>query len=317
MCECGANAPSWSERDRRFQRRRLAAERVLAVLDERRGSALREVIPSTTGEPLLWDGLDSLVDRCCVTGLALNVTTNGTWPGRGPARWAARLLPVVSDLKVSWNGSTPATAAAIMAGIDLSRAIEWLRVVVAHRDRIAAWTDQRASISFQVTAQEGNVSELGDVVRLAAALGVDRVKVNHLQVRFPSLAQLSLRRSRVAISRWNHAVAQMKAVAAEARTPDGRQVKLVNAVELPPDPAQRLPPGPCPFLGQEAWVLVDGRYAPCPHPAAVRRELGDFGSIDDRTVGEFWAGEPLAALAAGYERHPVCADCNFRRPGGA
>jgi hypothetical protein len=32
------------------------------VLDERRGSALREVIPSTMGEPLLWPGLDGLVD---------------------------------------------------------------------------------------------------------------------------------------------------------------------------------------------------------------------------------------------------------------
>ena len=317
MCECGVGAPTWSERDRRYQRRRLDAARVLAVLDERRGSALREVIPSTTGEPLLWDGLDVLVDRCSQAGLALNLTTNGTWPGRGAARWAARLLPVASDVKVSWNGSTPATAAAIMSGIDLSKAIADLRAVIAHRDAIAAWTDQRATISFQVTAQEANVAELGDVVRLAAALGVDRVKVNHLQVRFPSLAQLSLRRSRLSIARWNHAVAQMRAAADEARTPDGRRVKIVNAVELPPDPADRLPAGPCPFLGQEAWVLVDGRYAPCPHPAAVRRELGDFGTIDDRPLGAFWSGEPLRALAAAYEEHPVCRECAFRRPGGA
>lgn len=317
MCECGVGAPTWSERDRRFQRRRLDVEKVLAVLDERQGSALREVIPSTTGEPLLWDGLDALVDRCAQRGLALNLTTNGTWPGRGPARWATRLLPVVSDLKVSWNGSTPATASAIMAGIDLSRAIEALRVVIAHRDSVAAWTDQRPTLSFQVTAQEGNVSELGDIVRLAAALGVDRVKVNQLQVRFPSLAQHSLRRNRLAIARWNHAVAQMRAAAAETKTPDGRHVKLVNAVELPPDPAERLPAGPCPFLGQEAWVLVDGRFAPCPHPAAVRRELGDFGSLAEWPLGQFWKSAELAALAAGYEQHPVCRECNFRRPGGA
>lgn len=317
MCECGVGAPMWNERDRRYQRRRMSADVVLAVLDERQGSALREVIPSTTGEPLLWDGLDLLVDRCAQRGLSLNVTTNGTWPGRGPARWAARLLPVASDVKVSWNGSTPATAAAIMSGLDLSRAIEDLRVVLAHRDSISDWTDQRPTISFQVTAQEGNVAELADIVRLAAALGVDRVKVNHLQVRFPSLAQLSLRRNRIAIARWNHAVRQMHEAAEGARTPDGRQVKVVNAVELPADPAERLPAGPCPFLGEEAWVLVDGRFAPCPHPAAVRRELGDFGSLGDRTLGQFWEGEPLRALVQGYEQHPVCRDCNFRRAGGA
>lgn len=317
MCECGVGAPTWSERDRRFHRRRLDASRVLAVLDERKGSALREVIPSTTGEPLLWDGLDALVDVCSVRGLSLNLTTNGTWPGRGAARWAARLLPIASDVKVSWNGATPATASAIMSGLDLSRAIEDLRAVVAHRDSISAWTDQRPTLSFQVTAQEGNVAELAEIVRLAAALGVDRVKVNQLQVRFPSLAQHSLRRNRLSIARWNHAVSRMREAAAEAKTPDGRHVKLVNAVELPSDPADRLPAGPCPFLGQEAWVLVDGRFAPCPHPAAVRRELGDFGSLDDRSLGQFWESEALRTLVQGYEQHPVCKECNFRRPGGA
>jgi MoaA/NifB/PqqE/SkfB family radical SAM enzyme len=317
MCQGGVGAPTWSERDRRTSPRRMDPARVLAVLDERRGSPLREVIPSTMGEPLLWEGMDALVDRCAVLGLSLNLTTNGTWPGRGPTRWAARLLPVASDIKVSWNGATPETAAALMSGLDLDRAIADLKAFVSHRDSIGGWTGERPTLSFQVTAQEGNVAELGAIVRLAAALGVDRVKVNHLQVRFPSLAQHSLLRSRLAIARWNHAVSQMRAAAAEATTPDGRHVELVNAVELPSDPATRLPASPCPFLGKEGWILVEGRFAPCPHPAAVRRELGDFGSLDDRTFGDFWASDAYRALVDGYEQHPVCRECPFRRPGGA
>ena len=317
MCECGTGAPTWGEQDRRAHPRRLDPERVLAVLDERRGSALREVIPSTMGEPLLWAGLDALVDRCALRGLTLNLTTNGTWPGRGPARWATRLLPVTSDLKISWNGATPATAAAVMRGLDLERAIDDLRLVAAHRDAVASWTGARPTLSFQVTAQEANVAELPAIVRLAAALGVDRVKVNHLQVRFPSLAQASLLRNRESVARWNRAVQLMHAAAEEARSPAGRRVELQNAVALPHDPAERLPAGPCPFVGVEAWVLVDGRFAPCPHPAAARGELGDFGSLDRQTLGQAWRGEPLRALADGYERHPVCADCAFRRPGGA
>jgi MoaA/NifB/PqqE/SkfB family radical SAM enzyme len=317
MCECGVGAPSWGERDRRSQPRRLDPDRVLAVLDERRGSPLREVIPSTMGEPLLWDGMDLLVDRCAQRGLALNVTTNGTWPGRGPLQWARRLLPVASDLKLSWNGATPATAAAMMGGLDLERAIADLKVVVAHRDQVASWTGARPTLSFQVTAQEGNVAELPGIVRLAAALGVDRVKVHHLQVRFPSLAQSSLKRNREAISRWNRAVALMRAAAEEAPTLDGRKVALQGAVELPHDPAERLPAGPCPFLGKEAWVLVDGRLAPCPSPSAVRGHLGDFGSIADRTLGDFWSGPELQALIDLFDEHPVCQECPFRRPGGA
>jgi len=317
MCECGVGAPSWGERDRRSAPRRLDPAAVLAVLDERRGSPLREVIPSTMGEPLLWAGLDALVDRCAAQGLRLNLTTNGTWPGRGPAEWAERLFPVASDVKVSWNGATPGVAAELMSGLDLARAVADLRVLLARRDALAARTGIRSTVSFQVTAQEGNVAELGAIVRLAAALGVDRLKINQIQVRFPSLAQRSLRRNRLAVARWNHAVREMEAAAEEARTPDGRKVELRNAVELPHDPAARLPPGECPFVGVEAWVLVDGRFAPCPNPAAVRGELGAFGSLADRTLGQFWEGEELGALAAGYEEHPVCRECPFRRPGGA
>jgi MoaA/NifB/PqqE/SkfB family radical SAM enzyme len=317
MCECGVGAPSWGERDRRAHHRRLEPAQVLAVLRERTGTPLREVISSTMGEPLLWEGMDALVDACAAQGLRLNLTTNGTWPGRGAAAWADRLLPVLSDVKVSWNGSTPATASELMNGLDLARAVADLRIVLARRDALAAGGAHRPTVSFQVTAQEGNVGELAAIVRLAAALGVDRVKVNHLQVRFPSLAQRSLRRSRISVARWNHAVAEMKSAADEARTPDGRRVEVVGAVELPRDPNDRLPAGPCPFVGLEAWVLVDGRYAPCPSPAAVRGDLGRFGSLAELTLGEFWAGEPLRALAEGYAEHPVCRECPFRRPGGA
>jgi MoaA/NifB/PqqE/SkfB family radical SAM enzyme len=317
MCECGVGAPAWGERDRRASPRRLDPSRVLAVLDERRGSPLREVIASTMGEPLLWAGMDDLVDRCAGQELRLNLTTNGTWPGRGPAAWAERLLPVASDVKVSWNAATPATAAALMNGLDLASAVAGLKTVLEHRDALAARTGTRPTLSFQVTAQEGNVAELGAIVRLAAALGVDRVKVNHIQVRFPSLAQRSLRRNRLAVARWNHAVGEMKAAAAESCTPDGRRVELQNAVELPRDPEVRLAVGECPFVGLEAWVLVDGRLAPCPSPAAVRGELGAFGSLDDQTLGEFWEGAALKILTLGYESHPVCRECPFRRPGGA
>jgi MoaA/NifB/PqqE/SkfB family radical SAM enzyme len=317
MCDHGVGAPSWSERDRRSSPRRMAPETVLAALGERRGSPLREVIPSTMGEPLLWSGFDALVDWCAAEGVRLNLTTNGTWPGRGAAGWAARILPVAADVKISWNGATPGTAAALMSGLDLERAIADLKTVLAARDALAAKGGHRAKISFQVTAQEGNVAELPAIVRLAAALGVDRVKVNQIQVRFPSLAQRSLRRSRVAVARWNRAVLEMREAQERVRTPAGRAVELVNAIEWPRDPEARPPPVPCPFVGREAWVLVDGRFAPCPSPAAVRGELGKFGSIADRTIGEFWRSDALVSLAQGYEANPICEVCPFRRPGGA
>jgi MoaA/NifB/PqqE/SkfB family radical SAM enzyme len=289
------------------------AERVVRAAA---AAGAREVIPSTLGEPLLWSGMDRLVELCAALGLSLNLTTNGTFPGRGAAAWAERLVPVASDVKLSWNGATAATAAALMPGLELDRAIAAVRAFVAVRDARAT-PGRRCRVSFQVTAQEANVGELADIVRLAASLGVERVKVNQLQVRFPALAGRSLRRSAEAIRRWNAAVEVMRAAAAEAPLPAGGRVLLENVAPLAEDPAAPAPPGPCRFLGREAWVHADGRLAPCPHPAAARGELGDFGSLAASTLDALWRGEPLRALAATWPAHPVCATCPLRRPGGA
>ncbi len=310
MCECGA-AP------RPGPPRRMAPALAERVLRERAGTALAEVIPSTQGEPLMWAGLDRLADLCRELGLLLNVTTNGSFPGRGATAWAVRLVPVASDVKVSWNGATPATAEAIMPGLPFDVAVENVRAFVAARDAHAREGGRRCRVSFQVTAQEGNVGELGAIVRLAAALGVDRVKLNHIQPRLPGLAALSLRRSEEAILRWNAAVLAAHAAREEARLPGGGRVALENGVPFAPDPAAPAPRGPCRFVGREAWIHADGRFAPCPHPAAARGELGDFGSAAERTLGEIWDGPAFREHVARWEENPVCRVCPFRRPGGA
>jgi MoaA/NifB/PqqE/SkfB family radical SAM enzyme len=287
----------------------------LRVLDEARGLGAREVIPSTMGEPLLWAGLDALLERAAQLGLQVNVTTNGTFPG-GAASWAARLLPVASDVKISWNGATAATAEAIMPGLEFAAAVENVRTVVAARDALARAGGRRAGITFQVTAQEENVGELAAIVGLAGELGVDRVKLNHLQPRLAGLHERSLRRSADAIARWNAAVRAARRAADRLRS-GGRALVLQNDVELSPDPEHPAPRGPCPFVGREAWVHADGRFAPCPHPEAARGGLGNFGTLAERPLAEIWTGPAFRAFAAAWEEHPICRECPFRRPGGA
>jgi len=283
------------------------------VVREAAAAGLEEVIPSTMGEPLLWSGLDRLVDLCAELALALNLTTNGTFPGRGAAAWAERLVPVASDVKISWNGATPETVAAVMPGLDLADAVVAVRAFAAERDARAR-PGRRCRLSFQVTAQEANVGELADIVRLAAGLGVERVKVNHLHVRYPALAPRSLRRSPEALRRWNAAVAAMREAVEEVRLPSGERIALENVVALPEDPLAPVPRGPCRFVGREAWIHPDGRFAPCPHPAAARGELGDFGSVAERPFGAVWNGEVLRRFVEGWEGNPICGECPFRPP---
>ncbi|MFT3917483.1 MAG: radical SAM protein [Anaeromyxobacteraceae bacterium] len=309
MCPCSAPRPA-------ARPRRMDPALALALLDERRGSHLVEVIPSTMGEPLLWAGLPALLDRCATLGFAVNLTTNGTWPGLGVAGWAAKLLPVLSDVKVSWNAATRATAAVVMQGLDLARAEADLATWAGLRDAHAAAGHRRPTLSLQVTVQRANVDEVPAIVALAARLRVDRVKLNHVQPR-PGLAvttEGSLLRDARGLARWNRAV-EAAHRAAEASARNGWPLRVENAVPLREDPDDRVTRGRCPFLGREAFVHFDGRLAPCPHPEAAA--LGALGSVADAPLGDLWESEAFRALRDGWPSHPLCRACAFRAPGGA
>lgn len=299
-------------------RRELPLDLVLRVVDEQRDLGLAEIIPSTRGEPLLWPGLAALAAHCEPRGVRLNVTTNGTFPRLGAARWAPRLAAAASDVKISWNGARRETAEALMEGLRFDDAVEGVRALVAARDARRGRGEHATRVSFQVTARESNVAELPEIVTLAAELGVDRVKVNQLQVHFPLLAQEDLRRSAASRERWSAAVRDAHAAAGSAREA-GKAVVLENFVELD-EVEERSSMGAgstfCPFLEREAWILQDGSFAPCPAPEALDGRMGVFGSVTDGSLSEIWEGAAYREFVEGFASRPECARCALRRPGG-
>jgi len=288
-------------------RRLMPMELLRRVFAEGAASGLREVIPSTMGEPLLFEHFDEIVDLCIAHGVKLNLTTNGTFPGRGARAWAERLVPVTSDVKVSWNGATRETHEAVMLGARWDVVVDNVRAFVAVRDEVAAAGGNRCRVTFQLTFLETNVHELADIVSLAADLGVDRVKGHHLWAHFDAIAPLSMRRDAGAIDRWNAAVDEARAVASR------RGVLLENIFPLG-DGLDIAPGGACPFLGQEAWVSAEGRFDPCCAPDEQRRTLGDLGNLHSQGLTEIWRGEPYRRLLATYRTRGLCMSCNMRRP---
>jgi hypothetical protein len=65
---------------------------------------LREVIPSTIGEPFLYPHFAELVELCRELNLKMNITTNGTFPGGGVTFWMPKIAPLLSDIKISALG---------------------------------------------------------------------------------------------------------------------------------------------------------------------------------------------------------------------
>ena len=288
-------------------------ELVRRVVAEAAALGAREIIPSTMGEPLLYAHFDGLVILCREHDLRLNLTTNGTWPGRGARAWAETIVPATSDVKVSLNGATRKTQEAIMAGSVWDSLLDGIRTLVAVRDAHAATGGHRCRVTLQVTYLEDNVHELTDIVRLAALLGVDRVKGHHVWTHFDVLQRQSLRRSNEAVGRWNEAVAAARSAAETSRRPDGSRVQLDNFHPLVPG-EDAAPGGPCPFLGQEAWVSAEGRFDPCCAPDELRRTLGDFGSLHEQTLSDVWGGPLYRDLVRTYRTRALCLGCNMRRP---
>jgi MoaA/NifB/PqqE/SkfB family radical SAM enzyme len=297
-----------------ISKRRMDITLIEKILAETKNTSLREIIPSTMGEPLLYKDFERIIELCHQYQVKLNLTTNGTFPRKGVDTLAKLIIPVTSDVKISWNGATKATQEKIMLGTKWEKVLENVKRFIYFRDQHAASGGNYCQLTLQLTFLETNVHELADIVQLGIDLGIDRIKGHHLWAHFDEIKSLSMRNSPEAIKRWNQAVIQAQAVAAKQCLPNGKHIKLENIYLLDESAPQDITPGgECPFLGQEAWVATDGRFSPCCAPDKERRKLGDFGSLATKTLTEIWNSDAYQDLSQNYMQYDVCKSCNMRK----
>jgi MoaA/NifB/PqqE/SkfB family radical SAM enzyme len=294
--------------------RRMDFNLIEEVVEEMVPEGLIEIIPSTMGEPLLYGHFKDMVSLCRNHKIALNLTTNGTWPGSTPAKWAELICPVTRDVKVSWNGASKQTQEEIMIGSMYEKHLKNLRRFVEVRDEIAQAGGNRCSVTLQCTFMEKNLNELPALVSLAASLGVDRVKGHHLWVHFLELDNENLRRDASSRQRWNSIAAKCQKEVMAHRLPNGGFVRLDNFLPLAAESSMFDPSWECPFLGKEAWINTEGRFDPCCAPDAERRKLGYFGVVTEMGFRKLWKSQAYQKLKRKYVSSPVCAKCNMRRP---
>jgi MoaA/NifB/PqqE/SkfB family radical SAM enzyme len=294
--------------------RRMDIKVVEQVLAELKDSPPREIIPSTMGEPLLYEHFDRIVELCRQYGSRLNLTTNGTFPKRGVRAWAQLILPVASDVKISFNGVSAQVQEGIMQHTRLDSVLQNIRTFVQLRDQLAAAGGNYCSVTLQLTFQESNLAEIPDLVRLATELNIDRVKGHHLWVHFPEMQDQDLRHSPNSVARWNETAGRCRDWVTRHPRPDGRMVRLENFNPLQFREERIVDPDSgCPFLRQEAWVNHEGRFDPCCAPDERRKTLGSFGSVQTDGFLSIWNGPAYRALAENYRNHPLCQDCLMRR----
>ena len=297
------------------KRRRMEFAKVEEIFQQAEKSGVKEIIPSTMGEPLMYKGIEGIFELSKRHGIKINLTTNGTFPKLKVEDWAKLIVPNTTDVKISWNGATAETAEKIMIGLKYNQVLEKVREFVTFRNKLFIETGWYCRITFQLTFMQNNMHELADIVKLAAELGIDRVKGHQLWTHFEEIKSLSLKANKESVTSWNNYVKQAYEAQEKFRKPNGEKVILENIIPLHDSETKELPEEyECPFLSKELWISATGNISPCCAPDNLRKSLGDFGNISTTTIEDVLQSSAYTELVSNYKTKPLCKTCNMRKP---
>ena len=261
---------------------------------------LKEIIPSTMGEPLLYPHFEEMLNLCKKHGIKMNITTNGTFPG-GVEYWTDKLLDSVSDIKFSINGITPKINEEIMCGINTNKQKENIIYYIKRKQEKAS----KCTVTLQCTFMKTNIRELEKIIKWGIEHKVDRIKGHHLWKTSDNLNYEMLRTKENA-KIWNevcdkcHKIADGK-IKIENFTPITNNIPNINSDDTF-----------CQFLGKELWIEYDGSYQICCCPSKIRTEFGDFGNANKTTPISMWNSEQYINFIKNWGNNEICKKCNMR-----
>lgn len=249
------------------------------------------------GEVFLHPEWDELFEFATQWSFLPVISTNGMPLNERRTR---ALVDAGTQLRISFDGGTPATFNKIREGADFHYVVKNIRRLVAYRD--AERPGGRFCLRFSVTAYDENIREAVRIVELAHELGVEQVVFHHLMTDrnpladhelacFPELsdemfaaalergADLGLHVQAPPPFRAGSPEAE-RAAAALARMPGNRHSWYFN-YPLGPDESYV-----CRVPWVEAWIKPNGNVAPC---CMIAEEVR-LGNVATETFLSVWNG---------------------------
>jgi MoaA/NifB/PqqE/SkfB family radical SAM enzyme len=318
MCEEHSAFSTYIKEKLNGKHRRMPKEWLEPIFEQAKKIGVTEMIPSTMGEPLIYKHFTHFIDLCYKYNIKMNLTTNGTFPRtteKTVTEWAKLIVPITTDVKISWNGATAETLQEVMKGIDFEQAVANVKEFVRIRDEHFENTGYYCRVTFQLTFMQNNMHELADIVKLASQLGVDRVKGHQLWSHFDEIKHLSMKATPESILKWNEYVKQANESQEKFRKPNGEKVILENIIPLQKNENKEIPESyECPFLEKELWVSATGNISLCCAPDEIRKTLGYFGNIENTRIENVLQSNTYQTLVKNYKKIDLCKTCNMRKP---
>jgi radical SAM protein with 4Fe4S-binding SPASM domain len=296
------------------------------ALDRRRGSlsleaferlvdglpALSVVTLQGLGEPLLAPHLLDMVRYASARGCRVGFNTNGTLLTRRRAE--ALVRAGLAWLHVSVDGATAATYESIRDGARFETVAASVRGLVAMKQALGA---EQPDVSLVFVAMRRNVRELPALVRLAAAWGVPRLRVQNLSHSFsdtdPAGAYREIRAFAASEALWDDdgEAAAVFAAAREVAEALGVELRLPR-LEAPPAPAAGAPG--CDWPWRAAYVTHTGGVQPCCMLMGGDRAV--LGNLAEASFADIWHGaayRDFRAALLSSTPPDVCRGCAMYR----
>ena len=318
MCEEHSYLSNFKEnlfRETGIKQRLMPKEWLEGIFVQAKELNVQEIIPSTMGEPLIYEHFETILELCKKYSIQLNLTTNGTCPRKSAEEWANLIIPITKDIKFSLNGATKQTAESIMQGLNFDKQIENIKTFSEIRNSIFEKTGHYCTLSFQLTFLQTNMHQISEIIKLAAELDIDRIKGHHVWTHYKELEELSFKKSQESINQWNNIIEIASAAIEKYKKKNGKKIVLENFFRLELNENKEIPESyECPFLNKELWISAIGEISPCCAPDNLRKSLGYFGNIQHNSLLDVLNSQNYLDLVKNYKQKQLCRTCNMRKP---
>ncbi|MDR2395725.1 MAG: radical SAM protein [Endomicrobium sp.] len=211
---------------------------------------------TVNGEPFLTSYFPKIINILSKFNTGLNVTTNGMLLSQ---KISDLILPVLTDIKISFDGATKQTFERLRPGANFDQIIKNIRGFVKARDQYMLSQDNRTikpTLTLQVTLSRDNLEDLPKIVEIADDLGADRVKA-YLMVVY--------KETELPNSLWYYQEMTDKILEEAEQNAQKAEIayKFPKKFKSQTISAQNDVDTDCHFLWQEAWIKPNGDVVTC------------------------------------------------------
>lgn len=271
------------------------------TLNQSKSMGVSEIIPTTMGEPTLYKYFDRIVDFCLHNDIKLNLTTNGSQlfnKKYNQTYIQNRLLPALSDIKISFNSLDSAVNEEIMRNTNTKKILDKIQKLCYLRDTFYP----KVSITLQMTFMKSNMESIKPLIKYAIKHKINRIKGHQLWITHKELENEAIYKDKKYIDLWNKLIMSLESYR--------KKIKLENFYLLE---SSGITKGECPFLGKELWINYKGDIAVCCAPDKERKKLGDFGNINQVNLSQVLNSAQYIELLQNYTHKEVCQKCLMRK----